>query len=389
MNATSENPVFPRAERAAWMAGAAGTLACVAGVILNANQFLHSYLWAYWFWLGVVIGCGQLLMLYHLVGGAWGFVIQRILEAALRTFPLMFLLVIPLLIGIPHIYSYADPAKVAADGALRHKTPYLNMPWVIVRLIAYFAVFWVISWLLNRWSARQDETRDYKYIRWRENLSGPGIILYSLAMTFASVDWFMALEPDFYSTMYPGFWLVGQVLTALAVAIITLRFVARYQPLNEIISPMDFHDLGNLLLTFVVLWAYVQLAQLIIVWSGNLPKEISWYLDRTRGNWSFIALFLALFHFFFPFFALLSRRSKLQSQRLAFLAGALIVVHLVDNYWNTEPAFHPGQFFVHWLDFAAPVAVGGIWVSLFLRQLKKRPIVPLHDPRLEEALEKA
>jgi hypothetical protein len=181
---------------------------------------------------------------------------------------------------------------------------------------------------------------------------------------------------------------VGEALTGMAFAIIVLHLLSRYEPLREIVAPPDFHDQGNLLLALVILWAYVELAQLIVIWSGNQPKEIIWYLDRTRGEWAWIALFLAIFHFFFPFFALLARRAKLQSRRLAFLAGALLVVHLVDNYWNTEPGFHPQRFYFHWMDLAAPVALGGIWVALFLRQLARRPLVALHDPREVEALEK-
>jgi len=259
---------------------------------------------------------------------------------------------------------------------------------VLARLGVYFLVWWFIAWLLNRWSAEQDRTEDYKFVRWRENLSGPGIIVYGLATTFAAVDWFMALEPDFYSTMYPGFWIVGQILTAFAFAIIVLRYLAPHRPMSEIVSPAIFNDLGNLLLTFVILWAYVQVAQLMITWSGNLPKEIVWYLDRTRGNWAFIALALVILHFFFPFFALLGRGNKRNRERLALLAAFVIVIHAVDNYWNTEPAFHSHLYF-QWLDIAAPVGVGGVFVALFLWQLRKRPILPEHDPRLEEALEKA
>jgi hypothetical protein len=374
-------------ERTAFLIGALGLLACLIGAFVDTTQFLRSYLWAYWFWLGAAIGCGQLLMLYHLVGGAWGFVIQRILEAALRTMPVMFALVIPLVIGIPRLYTYADPRIVALDKALAHKAAYLNTPFVIVRLVIYFLIWGVIGYLLSKWSLRQDETGDYKYQRLRTRLSAPGIILYSFATTFAVVDWIMALEADWYSTMFPGFYLVGQVLAALGVAIVALRFVSRRGPLSSLVSPKDYHDLGNLLWTFVILWAYVQVSQLIITWSGNLPKEILWYLHRTQGNWAWITVAIAIFHFAIPFFILLGRRNKLRAARLAYVAAFLVIIHCVEQYWNVIPAFHP-SIFVSWLDFAAPIGLGGIWAALLLRQVAKRPLVPLHDPRLEEALEK-
>ena len=158
-------------------------------------------------------------------------------------------------------------------------------------------------------------------------------------------------------------------------------------PLADLVSSKDYHDLGNLLWTFVILWTYVEVSQLIITWSGNLPKEIIWYLHRNRGNWAFITIFVALFHFGIPFLVLLGRRNKQQPQRLAVIAAALVVIHAVEQYWNVEPAFHP-NLFVSWLDFAAPIGLGGIWVALLLSQIAKRPLVPLHDPRVVEALEK-
>ena len=378
----------PNTERTAFLIGGVGLLACLAGALLDTTQFLRSYLWAYWFWLGAAIGCGQILMLYHLVGGAWGFVIQRILEAGLRTMPFMFVLVLPLVFGIPRLYSYDNPQAVALDKALQHKSAYLNAPGVIARLALYFVIWGVIGYLLSYWSRRQDETADYKYMIRRTRLSAPGIVLYSLAMSFAAVDWIMALEPAWYSTMFPGFYLVGQVLTAFAVVIVVLRFVSERKPLSDIISPKDFHDLGNLLLTFVILWAYVQVSQLIITWSGNLPKEIVWYLHRTEGNWVWVTVVIVIFHFAFPFFILLGRGTKLQSHRLAAVAAFIVLMHLLDNYWNVEPAYH-SRVYVHWLDFAAPIGLGGIWVGLLLRQLKRYPLVPEHDPRVVEALEKA
>jgi hypothetical protein len=370
MNGNPEYPEFARARTYALGAAAAGGLASVLGAILSPAEFYHAYLWAW-------------------CGGAWGFMSQRILEAATRTLPYMFVFVIPLLIGMGSVYAYTRPDLVRADATLAHKLPYLNVPFVIVRLVLYFAIWWVFAHLLNRWSLKQDDTSDYRYLRLRKAIAGPGIILYSLAMTFASIDWFMSLEPNWYSTMYPGFHLVAQVLTALAVVIIAARHVAARTPRPDVFTPKAFHDLGNLLLTFVILWAYVQVAQLIITWQGNLPKEVAWYLHRTRGNWAWIALVLAVGHFFLPFFILLSRTNKLRSRTLSVIAAYILVIHMVDYYWNAEPAFHREGLYIHWMDIAAPVGLGGAWIALFVWQLKKRPAVPVHDPRLEQALGKA
>ncbi len=381
-------PTSGRAARISLIIGALGLAACLIGAIFDTAQFLRSYLWAYWFWLGASIGCAQLLMIYQLSGGAWGFVTQRLLEAGVRMMPMYYILVIPLVAGIPKLYTYADPHIVAADHALAQKTPYLNIPGVVIRLAIYFVVWWVIGRLMTRWSIRQDETGDLNYINRRARLAGPGIIIYSLAVTFMAVDWIMALEPDWYSTMFPGFYLVGEVLTALAIVVIVLRYAAVRGPMSELASPKDFHDLGNLLFTFVILWAYVQVSQLIITWNGNTPKEIIWYEHRTHAEWAWLTFALILFHFAVPFFLLLGRKNKLQAVRLARIAALIVVVHAVDNYWNVEPTFHTHHIYFSWLDAAAPIALGGIWVSLFLRQAARQPLVPLHDPRLVEALEK-
>jgi hypothetical protein len=388
MNGTADlERAIRRVRRKALVIAIAGLAACVLGAVVSTAEFLHAWLWAYWLWIGVPIGCGQLLMLYHLTGGGWGYLIQRPLEAALATFPFMFLLSLPMIAGMGVLYEYTDAAKVSMSHTLHHKSVYLNVPFVLARLALYFLIWWLVARYLIRWSDEQDRTGDYRYLRRRQYLSGPGIILYSLAATFAAVDWMMALEPEWFSTIYPVFFLVGQVLSALTVIILTMRYLATRRPLVEVASRKIFHDLGNLLFAFVVLWTYVQVSQLLITWSGNLPPEVTWYLHRTRGGWLWIAVALALFHFAVPFFLLLSRVSKLRIERLAAIAAFVLAMRAVNYYWYVEPAFHR-DLYVHWMDFAAPAALGGLWVWLFLGQLNKRPVLPVDDPRVVHALEK-
>ncbi len=390
MNGNGEMPAqaarFGR--RALWV-GVVGLAACAAGAILDPPQFFRSYLWAYWLWLGVAIGCGQVLMLQFLVTSHWGFLIRRILEAGTRTLLPMYVLSIPLLIGISSLYPFAQPEYVARSGGLQHKTLYLNVPFFLARLAVYFLVWWVIARLLNRWSLEEDRTGDPSYLLRCRSLSGPGIVLYTLAVTFASIDWVMSLEPEWYSTVYPLVYVVGQVLSALALAILAARYLAAHKPLSETATPKHFHDLGNLLLTFVVLWAYIAAAQLIIIWSANLPREVTWYLHRTAGGWLWVSAALAVFHFFVPFFILLSRRAKLKAERLARIAVFVLFMRVVDYFWLVEPAFHTEAFYIHWLDVAAPAGIGGIWVALLARELGKRPLAPRYAFGLEKALERA
>jgi hypothetical protein len=374
-----------RQQRIALTVGVVGLLLTALGFFLNAPQFFRSYLWAYWFWLGVGIGCLQMLMLFQLTGGAWGFVAQRVFEAAARTLPYMFVLVIPLLFGITTLFPWATEQ---GQRQLAHKSGYLNTPFFMVRLAIYFAVWGALALLYARWSRAADETPDPRYLRRRKMLAGPGIVILSFTASFAVVDWMMSLEPHWYSTVYPLIHVVGQVLAGLAVSILVIAILSARPPLDRLTSPKTLLDLGNLLLTFTVLWAYVQFSQLLITWAGNLPKEIIFYRHRLTGGWQYLGLFLIVAHFFVPFALLLSRKTKRNRITLAWVAAFILAMRLFDYLWLIEPAFHRGSFAVHWLDLTAPVGIGGLWIALFLWLLASRPLVAANDPRLEDALEK-
>ena len=367
---------------------------CLAGYFLSPHdqaeayieQFLRSYLLAYLFWTGIALGSLAILLLHHLVGGEWGFVIRRALESGTRTLPLMALLFLPVLFGIQDVYIWARPEVVAADEMLQHKSHYLNSPFFLFRAAVYFAIWIGIAYFLNRWSAEQDRTADPSFARRLQLLSGPGLLLYGLTVTFAFVDWVMSLEPHWYSTVYGVMFMVGQALGGLAFVIAVTALLAKRKPLSEVIAPRHFHDLGNLLLAFVMLWAYIAFSQYLIIWSGNLPEEISWYLSRSSGGWQWVALALFLFHFCLPFLVLLSRGAKRRVEILAGVAVAMMLMRLVDLFWLVAPAFHPAQLRIHWMDLVAPIGVGGIWVAVFVWQLGKRAILPVYDPRMKEAL---
>jgi hypothetical protein len=374
-----------RVRRAALLAGIAGAIACVAGAVVTPAQFLRSYLVAYLFWVGVPLGCLAILMINYVTGGAWGAVIRRILESGTRTLPLMALLFLPVAFGVRELYEWARPEHVAHDAALQGKAVYLNVPFFLGRAALYFTTWIVVARFLNRWSLAQDDTDDPWPARWLEQLSRGGLLLLGLTMTFAAVDWAMSLEPHWFSTIYGVLFMGGSVLSAFAVAIPVAALLASRRPLADVIRPAQFHDLGNLLLAFVMLWAYFAFSQFLIIWSANLPEEIPWYLRRIRGGWQYVVVLVVLFHFALPFFVLLSRDVKRRAGRLAMLSLGLVVVRMLDVFWLVMPAFSPGRLTVHGLDVAALVGVGGLWVATFLWQLETRPLVPLRDPSLMEA----
>ncbi len=376
------HPRLDRIQQRSLIAGGVGLGLCLGGAFLSPEQFFRSYLFAYLFWTGIALGSFAIVMLHHLTGGGWGFVIRRLLEAGTRTLPLMAVLFVPLLFGLPDLYVWARPAEVAGDALLQHKSAYLNVPFFLVRTGIYFAAWISITYFINKWSLEQDRTAEPFLTRRLQFLSGPGLVVYGLTVTFASIDWAMSLEPHWFSTIYGVMFIVGQVLATLALMIPLALLLADREPLSNVVSPAYVLDLGNLLLAFVMFWAYMAFSQYIVIWSGNLPEEISWYLHRTTGGWQWIALFLIIFHFALPFLLLLSRVTKRSIQMLSAVAVALIVIRLVDLFWLVAPTFHHAGVHIHWMDLAAPIGVGGIWMWVFLWQLKGRSLLPLHDPRL-------
>jgi hypothetical protein len=372
-----------RLQRAALAAGVVGLLASAVGATFNPDQFFFSYLFGYLFWMGLTLGSLSLVMLHHLVGGRWGFVIRRILEAGLAMLPLMLILFLPVLFGLDSLYAWARPGEAARDEVLRHQSIYLNRPAFAARLLLYFFVWLGLAYLLHRWSRQQDDTPDPEPTRRLRRLSGPGLVASALATTFAYVDWVMVLERSWYSTIFPVSILMGQVMTTLAFAILLLAWLGRVQPLCDILTPTHWHHLGNLLMAFMLVWTYLAFSQLLIIWAGNLPQEVTWYLHRSQGGWAAIAVILALFHFAVPFSFLLRRAVKRKPASLTTLAAVLLLAHLVFDYWLVLPSLHPNNLSFHWLDCAAPVGIGGIWVAVYVSLLKRRRGMPRNDPRLE------
>ncbi len=384
-------PVVELIQRRSLIIGGVAAAACVVGAFLDPAQFFRSYLAGYMLWLGISLGCLAILMLQHLSGGVWGFVIRRLLEAATRVFPLLALLFVPLLFGLPQLYPWADPAKVAQDSLLQHKAAYLNVTGFVARAIFYFALWCGAAHLLSRWSLQQDQVPRAALRDRLQGFSAIGLLFYGLTATFSSIDWVMSLDPHWYSTIYGMLFMAGGAVAGMSLVIAMASLLAQHRPMADVLAPEHFHDLGKLLLAFVMIWAYFSFSQFLIIWSGNLPEEITWYHVRLAGGWRAVGLLLLLFHFVLPFLLLLSRDLKRQGRVLALVATAVLAMRFLDLYWLVAPSFPVAAtgIHAHWLDLAAPVAVGGLWLAEFLRQLKSRPLVPLNDPLLPQVLEHA
>ncbi len=362
----------------------------LVGVVVDRKQFFQSYLIGWTFWTGIAVGSLALLMLQHLTGGGWGFVIRRVLEAATRTLLLMALLFVPIILGAHSLYhGWTDSNELARHPVVQFKTPYLNLPFFTVRAVIYFGAWLVLAFFFNKWSLAQDRTGDSRYTRNMRVLSGPGIVLLIFTVTFASIDWYMSLEPEWFSTIYGFIFVASWSLSALAFVIAVMAALAKDEPMKRIVAPLHFHDLGKLLLALVMLWSYFAFSQYLIVWSANLPEEIVWYLVRTHGAWGAIALALVILHFAAPFLFLLSRSLKRNPRKLVFIAGLILVMRFIDLLWMLVPAFTKEHFHVSWMDIVAPIGFGGLWLALFTSQLNKRSLIPINDPQYESVLEQA
>jgi hypothetical protein len=384
-----------RYQQLALVVGAAFMLLLVVGAFVPAlggvDQFFRSYLVGYVFWTGITVGCLGLLLLQHVITGSWGLVIRRVLEAGTRTLPLMLLLFLPVAIfGLQHLYEWTHINEVAEEGVrkiLVKKSPYLNVPFFLIRTAVYFAIWGGMMYLLNHWSAEQDRTAERQYTRKMNVLSGPGIILFVLTVTFASVDWVMSLNPEWFSTIYGLLYVAGWNLSAFSFVIAVMVYLSTRPPLAGVVRAPHFHDLGKLLLAFVMLWAYFAFSQYLIIWSGNIPEETKWYLSRLRGGWGWVGVGLVILHFALPFVLLLSRDLKRNARRLATIAGLIFLMRLIDVFWLIEPEFNQRHFRFSWMDLAAPLGFGGLWLAFFIWQLRLRPLLPFNDPNFDEAIE--
>ncbi|MGB7438709.1 MAG: hypothetical protein WBR26_12970 [Candidatus Acidiferrum sp.] len=376
-----------RGQKLAFTIGGAALVLAIVGAFTSWPKFLEAYLFSYFLVLGFTLGSLGLLMMQHVTGGIWGIMIRRPLEAATRTIWLVLLMFIPIVFGMKVFYAeWLDPAQVTAHPLSALQTKYLTQSGFLVRAAIYFIIWILLVVLFNAWSKQQDTNPDDGALRRRlKMLAPPGIILYVLAMTFAAIDWAMSISPHWASTIYGFIFVGGQLITSMCLMIITVVLLSRFEPYSGFMRERQLHDLGKLLFAFNMLWAYFAFSQLLIIWSGNQPEEISFYRSRLYGEWGVVAVIVLLFSFGLPFLILLSRDVKRSPKLISIVAVWMLVFRLVDLYWMTRPEFTSSAW-PNWQDIVAPVALIGIWLGVFATNLKQRPVLPLGDPKLAEVL---
>jgi hypothetical protein len=376
--------------------GGIGLIIWIVGYLSSPEDALRGWLLGFIFWAGIAIGGLGILHLQYLTGGAWGVVIRRIVEACSRTIPFVAVLFIPIGLGVYGLYEWA---QTPIDPIVARRGSYMWPEWWMARAVLYFVLFSIMAYLLTGWSAKQDESADYdeaaKWLGKATAFSGPSIIFYVLIVTFASVDWMMTLEPHWFSTMWGFLFTVGWALSCFCFAVAMLAHFSDKPPLDRVLGKRHFHDIGKLMLALVMVWAYFNFSQYLIIWSGNLTEETPFYVVRSKGGWGVVGLMLILLHFAFPFLILLMQDFKRKAKWLAALAIFILVMRLIDMFYIIGPSPRLGELKLHLLevpfrlspwDIVAPIAVGGLWMAVFIWQLRKRPLVPIKDPFLDNAI---
>ncbi len=363
-----------------------GTIVCF---VLDWRQAFHAYLVGFMIFLGFTLGCLGWLMLWHLTSGRWGLSMRRIWEAGTRNIFVAAALFVPILVTVfgrnTSLYPWLDPNASHTEHLGSLISHFLNLPFFTVRAIIYFGVWFLLIVLLNRWSAIQDRPYTTWLGRKFNIVSSAGMVLYFWTMTFAAIDWVMSIVPGWPSTIFPLIVIIGQGILGLGLALVMGSILVRYEPMNVLMDEVVFWDNGKLLLAFVMLWAYLSFSQWLIIWSGNLPEEINWYLSRVRGGWAPLSLFLVVFHFAVPFAILLSQSLKKDPRKIAMVGAWLIFMRLFDLFWMTAPSWSPERVPSSiWMYAVIPVAMVGLWIALFIGHYTKRPVFALYDPRIAD-----
>ncbi len=389
-------PIIKTIQTRSLFIGGIATVISLVVAFINPTVFFRGYLLNYMMWLGIALGSMAIVMVRHMTGGGWGTVIRRILGASMRTMPLLIVLFIPLLFAVKRLYPWAMSIDAIADPAIREHLEkhsfvlhdYLNYRGFVLRAVIYFAVWFLLQYLLSKFSFEHDRPPFADRSARFKMVSAPGIILYTLTISFAAIDWVMSLNPSWISTIYGLIFVAGELISALAFAIVIERILYNYKPMSELLQPSFVHDHGKFLLTFIMVWAYFSFSQWLIIWAGNLPEEITWYMRRLHGGWQYVGLFLVVFHFFVPFFMLLSRPFKRDIKQLVWLASWMLIVRYVDLFWHIEASFSE-RVTVTLADIFIPFAMGGIWIAYFCHNLSSRPLVPAYDATAQDVLEPA
>lgn len=379
----TDNPLF---KKPALIVSAIGFVLLIFGYFIDQKQFFFSYLTAYVFWMSVIWGAMFFAFLHHLTGADWSIVLRRILETVMMVLPLMAVLIVPVLLGMHDLYHWSHSDEVAADAILQKKSAYLNPIFFIMRTLLYFVVWFLLARTLYKTSLDQDRASDKEQLVKMKRVSAPGMILFALTITFASFDWLMSLEAHWYSTIFGVYIFGGSLLALLSFLILFGLYLRKRNILVNTITVEHYHDLGKFLFAFIIFWGYIGFSQYFLIWYANIPEETVWYLARWEGSWKFITMTIVFGHFVIPFILLMPRSMKRNTKWLGSIAVWILLMHWIDLYWIAMPSLHQKGIIFSWMDAAAVIAIGGIFLWYFINKYRTKPLVPVNDPRLDVSI---
>lgn len=362
--------------------GILGLVLSGVGLLVDRGQFFHSYLTAYVFWLTIGLGGLFMTMLHHLTGAVWSVILRRITETIMIVLPVMIIFFIPLIFGMKDLYNWADPSQIAHDSLLAHKQPYLNLPFFLIRVVIYFAIWSILGLILYRTSLKQDEEHQQSLTDRMRALSAPGMLLFALSLTFASFDWLMSMEAKWYSTIFGVYIFAGSFVAVVALITLMVLCLRKNGILAEQITFEHYHYLGKLMFAFTIFWAYIAFSQFMLIWYANIPEETMFYMMRWEGSWNIASLFLVVGNFAIPFLVLIMYSAKRNFIILTVMSFWLLFAHWIDLYWIVMPNFHHDGIHLSWMDATTMIGIGGIFLWLFWQRLTSKAIAPLNDPKL-------
>lgn len=382
-------PAEHRFLKVAWIAGGVGVLALLAALVFgwgDGARFLGSYLVAWFSWLTVALGGLFFVLLHHLTRAGWSVVVRRLSEHVAATLPLFAVLFLPIAFGAARLYPWMAP-EAAQDELVAGKLGYLDPGFFYARSALYLGVWALLAWWYRKLSLEQDGAGDFRLTRRLQTLSAPAMVVFGVTLNFAAFDWVMSLDPHWYSTIFGVYVYAGSTIAILsALVLLSIAFGGRRGPAAGVITAEHLHDLGKLLLGFVVFWAYIGFSQYMLIWYGNIPEETVWFAHRLTHGWEWVTHALVVGHFALPFLFLLSRDVKRIRVTAAAVAVWMLVMHAVDVYWLVMPAVGEGHFHPHWLDLLNWIAIGGLTLGAVGWLARRRALVPVADPRLPESL---
>ena len=378
------------------IAAAVGCGALVLAILMallseeGLRHFFYSYLVNYAFYLSISLGALSFVALQHATRAGWSVTVRRLNEILASNLPLLAILFIPLAISLflpaSTPYVWANPEFAAHSPLVQHKHVWLNTPFFLVRAAIYLAVWvWMARFFYTR-SVRQDASGDPELTLQMERFSGPLILLFAITLTFASFDWLMSIEPEWFSSIYGVYYYSGATVGGLAAVILAAIAAQRAGHAKETITTEHYHDMGKLLFGFVVFWGYIAFSQYMLIWYANIPEETTWYMERQTPAWLVLSLVLLFGHLFIPFLGMISREVKRRKVLLGFWCVWLLVFHWIDMVYLVMPSFTSERFPVGLIDVCLLVGLGGLYVAGVLRAVRGVALVPAKDPRLHEAL---